>query len=151
MPSLRPSLPAETDEETTMAAMAITGLSTMRDVLEAYASAQRALFQRDHIGGCNSCRYQPDDRLEEVARRHNIFDADEVIAFVEHAEQIDGSRPAPRHRRAGRGLRLLRAVGPQDGRPHRVWEFPMRVKCATLAWHARRGALEADGARASTE
>jgi nitrogen fixation NifU-like protein len=32
-----------------------------------------------------------------------------------------------------------------------VWEFPMRVKCATLAWHTLRSALEADGARVSTE
>jgi nitrogen fixation protein NifU and related proteins len=32
-----------------------------------------------------------------------------------------------------------------------VWEFPMRVKCATLAWHALRSALETDGARVSTE
>ena len=32
-----------------------------------------------------------------------------------------------------------------------VWEFPTRVKCATLAWHALRSALEADGAPVSTE
>ena len=32
-----------------------------------------------------------------------------------------------------------------------VWEFPTRVKCATLAWHALRSALETDGARVSTE
>lgn len=32
-----------------------------------------------------------------------------------------------------------------------VWEFPMRVKCATLAWHTLRSALEANGARVSTE
>jgi nitrogen fixation NifU-like protein len=32
-----------------------------------------------------------------------------------------------------------------------VWEFPMRVKCATLAWHTLRSALEAAGARVSTE
>jgi nitrogen fixation NifU-like protein len=32
-----------------------------------------------------------------------------------------------------------------------VWEFPMRVKCATLAWHTLRKALEAKGARISTE
>ena len=32
-----------------------------------------------------------------------------------------------------------------------VWEFPMRVKCATLAWHTLRSALEPDGARTSTE
>ena len=74
-----------------MSATVITRHSTMGEVLEAYPSAQRALFQRYHIGGCNSCGYQPGDTLEEVARRHNILDADEVIAFVEHAEQIDGS------------------------------------------------------------
>lgn len=32
-----------------------------------------------------------------------------------------------------------------------VWQFPVRVKCATLAWHTLRSALEARGARASTE
>lgn len=32
-----------------------------------------------------------------------------------------------------------------------IWEFPMRVKCATLAWHTLRNALEAKGARVSTE
>lgn len=42
-----------------------------------------------HIGGCNSCGYRPGDTLEEVARGHNILDVGEVVAFVEHAEQID--------------------------------------------------------------
>ena len=32
-----------------------------------------------------------------------------------------------------------------------VWEFPMRVKCATLAWHTLRDALAAQGTRVSTE
>jgi len=34
-----------------------------------------------------------------------------------------------------------------------VWEFPMRVKCATLAWHTLRSALESEstGDRVSTE
>ena len=32
-----------------------------------------------------------------------------------------------------------------------VWEFPMRVKCATLAWHTLRSALESTGERVSTE
>ena len=32
-----------------------------------------------------------------------------------------------------------------------VWEFPVRVKCATLAWHALRSALQATGERVSTE
>ena len=32
-----------------------------------------------------------------------------------------------------------------------VAEFPMRVKCATLAWHTLRAALESQGERATTE
>jgi nitrogen fixation NifU-like protein len=32
-----------------------------------------------------------------------------------------------------------------------VWEFPVRVKCATLAWHTLRSALEGGGAAVSTE
>ena len=32
-----------------------------------------------------------------------------------------------------------------------VWQFPTRVKCATLAWHTLRSALEPNGARTSTE
>ena len=32
-----------------------------------------------------------------------------------------------------------------------VWEFPMRVKCATLAWHTLRSALEGEGDGVSTE
>jgi len=32
-----------------------------------------------------------------------------------------------------------------------VAEFPMRVKCATLAWHALRAALCGEGDMVSTE
>lgn len=32
-----------------------------------------------------------------------------------------------------------------------VWEFPMRVKCATLAWHTMRSALEGKSDSVSTE
>ena len=32
-----------------------------------------------------------------------------------------------------------------------VREFPMRVKCATLAWHAAKAAIEQDPSLASTE
>ncbi len=32
-----------------------------------------------------------------------------------------------------------------------VREFPIRIKCATLAWHAMRSALQGDGTTISTE
>ena len=72
-----------------MSATVITRDSTMGEVLWAYPSAQRALFQRYHIGGCNSCGYQPGDTLDAVARGHNILDVGEMVAFLEDAEQID--------------------------------------------------------------
>ena len=67
----------------------ITKRSTMQEVLEAYPSAQRALFQRFHIGGCNSCGYEPGDILEDVALSHKIKDLTEVIEFIEQAAQTD--------------------------------------------------------------
>ena len=72
-----------------LATAKITKRSTMEEVLEAYPSAQRALFGRFHIGGCNSCGYEPEDILEEVAHRRKITDLDELIEFIEHAEQSD--------------------------------------------------------------
>ena len=67
----------------------ITKRSAMREVLEAFPSAQRALFRRYHIGGCNSCGYQPEDILEEVAHDHKLTDLDEVLAFILRADEID--------------------------------------------------------------
>ncbi|MFT5359428.1 MAG: rhodanese-related sulfurtransferase [Polyangiales bacterium] len=67
----------------------ITKHSTMQEILEAYPSAQRALFSRYHIGGCNGCGYEPEDILEKVANSRKINDLDKVIAFIEQAEQVD--------------------------------------------------------------
>ena len=67
----------------------VTKHSSMREILEAHPGAQHALFQRYHIGGCSSCGYQPDDTLEEVAHRHNIFDLDGVTAFLHDAAEIE--------------------------------------------------------------
>ena len=67
----------------------ITKRSTMQEILDAYPSAQRALFSRYHIGGCNSCGYEPGDILEKVVNSRNILDLDDVIAFIERSEQAD--------------------------------------------------------------
>lgn len=67
----------------------ITKRSTMQQVLQAFPSAQRALFRRYHIGGCNSCGYQPEDVLEDVAKRHDITDTDEIVAFLHSADESD--------------------------------------------------------------
>jgi rhodanese-related sulfurtransferase len=46
--------------------------STMREVLEAFPGAQRALFRRYHIGGCSSCGFQPTETLAGVCERNGV-------------------------------------------------------------------------------
>ena len=66
----------------------ITPRSTMQQILQAFPGAQRALFREFHIGGCSSCSFKPTETLEEVCRRNNGLNVEEVLAFVRtsHAE-----------------------------------------------------------------
>jgi rhodanese-related sulfurtransferase len=63
--------------------------STMQEILEALPGAQRALFSRYHIGGCSSCGFQPTETLEQVCRSHNIWDVQEVIAYLQRSHERD--------------------------------------------------------------
>ena len=63
--------------------------STMRDVLEAYPGAQRALFRRYHIGGCSSCAFQPDETLEQLCARNGGLDVTEVLAHLQSSHEQD--------------------------------------------------------------
>ena len=108
----------------------ITKRSTMQEILEVHPSAQRALFNRYHIGGCNSCGYEPGDNLEKVASSHNIKNLDEVIAFIEQAEQAD------RHIQISPGdvaAALQSNIPPRliDVRTSKEWELA-RIQGATL-------------------
>jgi rhodanese-related sulfurtransferase len=62
---------------------------TMEEVLGIAPSAQRALFQRYHIGGCSSCAFQPSDTLAQVCKDHNILDVSEVVRTIEIAQEMD--------------------------------------------------------------
>ena len=65
----------------------------------------------------------------------------EILAIVERFRALlTGEGPAPEAAELGE----LAALGG-------VRAFPMRVKCATLAWHALRAALAGAGDRVSTE
>jgi rhodanese-related sulfurtransferase len=69
-----------------MTSTTINAASTMQEVLAAYPNAQRGLFTRYHIGGCNSCGYQPTDTLEQVAQNHKIHDIDQIVAYIQRDE-----------------------------------------------------------------
>ncbi len=68
----------------------ITRTSTMRDVVLAYPGAQRAIFRRFHIGGCDACGYQPEDTLETVAARRGV-EVDQIIALFQQTAASDRS------------------------------------------------------------
>src|SRR5215831_15154452 len=63
--------------------------STMREVLEVYPGAQRALFRRYHLGGCSNCAFQPDETLQQVCRRNGDLNVDEVLAHLKTSHEQD--------------------------------------------------------------
>jgi rhodanese-related sulfurtransferase len=63
--------------------------STMREVLDAYPGAQRALFRHYHIGGCSQCGFQPDETLEQVCLRNGSLDPNEVLDHIRSSHEQD--------------------------------------------------------------
>ena len=63
--------------------------SPMRDVLEKFPGAQRALFRRYHIGGCSSCGFQPTETLAQVCARNGNLDVAEVLAHIQSSHEQD--------------------------------------------------------------
>ena len=63
--------------------------STMREVLEVFPGAQRALFRRYHIGGCSSCGFSPDETLAQVCTRNGNLDVPEVLAHIQSSHEQD--------------------------------------------------------------
>ena len=61
----------------------------MRDVLEKFPGAQRALFRRYHIGGCSSCGFQPVETLAEVCARNGNLNVAEVLAHIQSSHEQD--------------------------------------------------------------
>ncbi len=68
---------------------AITPEMTMEEVMKAFPSAQRALFQRYHVGGCSACGFQPTDTLAQVCKDHNLLDVPAVLRHIVHSQEVD--------------------------------------------------------------
>ena len=62
---------------------------TMEQIMAVAPAAQRALFQRYHVGGCSSCGFQPTDTLAQVCKDHNILDTAEVVRTIVNAQEAD--------------------------------------------------------------
>lgn len=98
---------------------AVTPATPMGEILQLFPSARRALFMRYHVGGCNSCGYEPTDTLGEVCRKHNILDVDEVIRHIHASDLADRSLQVDVHGTrellaSGEGWRLLDVRGDDE-------------------------------------
>jgi rhodanese-related sulfurtransferase len=75
---------------------------TMKELLEQFPGAQRALFRQYHIGGCASCGFSPDETLAGVCARNENLPVDEVVEHIvsshetERAMQIEPRELAER-------------------------------------------------------
>jgi rhodanese-related sulfurtransferase len=75
---------------------------TMRELLEQFPGAQRAMFRKYHIGGCSSCGFSPEETLAGVCARNENVDVDEAIEHIvasdtaERAMQIEPRELADR-------------------------------------------------------
>jgi len=67
----------------------ITANSPMREVLEEYPGAQRALFRKYHIGGCSSCGFGPEETLGQVCARNGNLNVDEVLSHIRSSHELD--------------------------------------------------------------
>ena len=65
--------------------------STMREVLEVFPGAQRALFRRYHIGGCSGCGFSPEETLAQVCARNGNLGVAEVLAHIQTSHEQDAS------------------------------------------------------------
>ena len=62
---------------------------TMRELLEQFPGAQRALFRKYHIGGCSSCGFSPDETLAGVCARNENVDVEEAIEHIIASDAAD--------------------------------------------------------------
>ncbi len=62
---------------------------TMRELLEQFPGAQRALFRKHHIGGCSSCGFSPAETLAGVCARNDNLSTAEVIDHIIESDAAD--------------------------------------------------------------
>jgi rhodanese-related sulfurtransferase len=61
----------------------------MKELLEQFPGAQRALFRRYHIGGCSSCGFSPEETLAGVCARNENLDTTEVVKHIIESDAAD--------------------------------------------------------------
>ena len=78
----------------------------MGELLQLYPGAQRALFAKYHIGGCQSCGFSPNESIEQLCARNDNIPVEEFIAQVQASHDADATLQISPHDFAA--LRLAR-------------------------------------------
>lgn len=68
---------------------AISGGTTMRELTAEIPGARRALFSRYHIGGCQSCGFEPTETLADLCARNGNLPVEEVVAHLRASHESD--------------------------------------------------------------
>lgn len=94
---------------------------TMRELLEQFPSAQRAMFRKYHIGGCSSCGFSPEETLAGVCARNEDVDVEEAIDHIIESDSAERAMQIEPHELAqllssGEKINLL------DVRTREEWE-----------------------------
>jgi rhodanese-related sulfurtransferase len=63
--------------------MTISPQITMQELQLQMLGARRTLFRHYHIGGCSACGFSPEETLEQVCRRNENLDVQEVIKVLQ--------------------------------------------------------------------
>ncbi|MEP4078838.1 rhodanese-like domain-containing protein [Haloferula sp.] len=63
--------------------------SPMGEIMDSLPGARRALFSRYHLGGCQSCGFEPTETLAELAARAAEAPAEEMLEHILAAHQHD--------------------------------------------------------------
>jgi rhodanese-related sulfurtransferase len=82
---------------------------TMRELLEQFPRAQRALFRKYHIGGCSSCGFSTEETLAGLCVRNENLDVDEVVEHIIASDAADRAmqiEPRELADRLGRGEKV---------------------------------------------
>jgi rhodanese-related sulfurtransferase len=70
-------------------AVAIDPSITMKELLEQFPGAQRALFRKYHIGGCSNCGFAPEETLAGVCARNENLDVEAVSSHIVESDAAD--------------------------------------------------------------
>ncbi len=74
---------------TTAPAPLLSGEITMEELSALIPGARRALFSRYHIGGCQSCGFEPTETLAEVCARNEGIPVEEAVAHLTASHEND--------------------------------------------------------------